>query len=83
LPSTKTIKRSELYRLVWQEPMIQLAKSFAISDVGLAKICRKHDIPRPPRGYWAKCQWRVKWEPLSRDEGAEACTNGSRRMGTS
>ena len=26
-------------------------------NVGLAKICRKHDIPRPPRGYWAKKQF--------------------------
>lgn len=34
--------------------MTKLAKAFGLSDVGLAKICRKHDIPRPPRGYWAK-----------------------------
>jgi hypothetical protein len=53
----KTLKRSELYALVWQEPMARLARKFAISDVGLAKICRKYDIPRPPRGYWAKLQF--------------------------
>ncbi len=52
----QTLKRSELYQIVWQEPMSRLAKRFAISDVGLAKICRKHNIPRPPRGYWAKKQ---------------------------
>jgi hypothetical protein len=55
--ATKTLKRSELYELVWQQPMARLAQTFAISDVGLAKICRKHDIPRPPRGYWAKKQF--------------------------
>lgn len=49
-----TLTRRQLYDRVWQEPMIRLARSFGISDVGLAKICRKHDIPRPPRGYWAK-----------------------------
>jgi hypothetical protein len=27
---------------------------YGISDVGLAKICRKHNIPRPPRVYWAQ-----------------------------
>jgi hypothetical protein len=52
----QTLKRSELYEIVWQEPMSRLAKRFAISDVGLAKICRKYNIPRPPRGYWAKKQ---------------------------
>lgn len=52
----KTIKRSELYRLVWQEPMSRLAKTYGMSDVGLAKVCRKHDIPCPPRGYWARKQ---------------------------
>lgn len=46
MAATKTLKRSELYELVWQQPMARLAQTFAISDVGLAKICRKHDIPR-------------------------------------
>jgi len=27
-----------------------------MSDVGLAKVCRRYDIPRPPPGYWAKLQ---------------------------
>lgn len=25
-----------------------------MSDVGLAKLCRRHSIPLPPRGHWAK-----------------------------
>lgn len=25
-----------------------------MSDVGLAKLCRRHTIPLPPRGHWAK-----------------------------
>lgn len=37
--------RSELYALVWQEPMMKLAKRFKLSDVGLRKICTKHGIP--------------------------------------
>jgi hypothetical protein len=51
---TTTVTRKQLYDLVWSEPMRRLAIRHGISDVGLAKICRKHDIPRPPRGYWAK-----------------------------
>ncbi len=46
--------RTALYRRVWSEPMSKLAGEFGISDVGLAKVCRKHSIPCPSRGYWAK-----------------------------
>src|SRR3546814_2233578 len=34
--------------------MTRLAKEFGLSDVALHKICRKHEIPTPPLGYWAK-----------------------------
>lgn len=56
MSNTMTIKRSKLHELVWREPMSRLAKNYGLSDVGLAKICRKHDVPCPPRGYWAKKQ---------------------------
>jgi len=47
--------------------MTHLAKDFAISDVALHKICRKHDIPNPPLGWWAKkaAGKKVKQTPLS------------------
>lgn len=48
------MKRSELYKKVWSMPIVRLAKELGISDVGLAKACRRHAIPVPPRGYWAK-----------------------------
>ena len=50
----KKISRSELYHRVWETPVTQLAKEYGLSDVGFAKICKKFNIPRPPRGYWAK-----------------------------
>ncbi len=34
--------------------MARLAKDFGLSDVGLSKICDRHRVPTPPRGYWAK-----------------------------
>lgn len=49
-----TFKRRELYDLLWPEPMKTLAARYDISDVALAKIYRRHGIPVPPRGYWAK-----------------------------
>ena len=46
--------RSELYELVWKEPVSHVAKRFGISDIALRKTCVKHNIPTPPLGYWAK-----------------------------
>jgi hypothetical protein len=40
--------------MIWKEPISKVAPRFNISNVALAKICRKHGIPRPPHGYWAK-----------------------------
>jgi hypothetical protein len=60
------LTREELYGLVWSEPMQRLAKRFNISDVGLAKICKKMNIPRPERGYWQRKErgYAVKQIPL-------------------
>lgn len=48
----RLLTRQELYDLVWSKPIRNLAKEFGISDVGLAKACARHNIPRPERGYW-------------------------------
>ena len=45
-----TLSRDDLYELVWSKPMRDLAKDFGISDVGLAKRCRRLGIPVPGRG---------------------------------
>jgi hypothetical protein len=37
--------------------MQKLAKKYGLSDVGLAKTCRRLRIPFPGRGYWAKKQF--------------------------
>jgi hypothetical protein len=49
-----TFTRQELFDLVWSAPTRTIAKRFGISDVGLAKACRRADLLLPPRGYWAK-----------------------------
>jgi hypothetical protein len=51
-----TLSREELYEQVWSEPMWTLAARFGLSDVGLAKTCRRLMIPVPPRGYWQQKQ---------------------------
>ena len=46
--------RQELYDLIWSTPASKLAADFGISDVAIAKRCKKLSVPRPSRGYWAK-----------------------------
>jgi len=46
--------RDVLYEELWTQPMQKLAAKYGISDVGLAKACRKLRLPLPGRGYWAK-----------------------------
>jgi hypothetical protein len=43
--------RKQLYDWVWSQPMRTVAASVGISDVALAKHCKKADIPVPNRGY--------------------------------
>lgn len=33
-----------------------MCRDYGISNVGLAKVCKRYKIPCPPRGYWAKKQ---------------------------
>jgi hypothetical protein len=62
----RVFTREQFYELVWSKPTIRLAKEFAISDVALHKICKKHGIPNPPLGWWAKkaAGKKVKQTPL-------------------
>jgi hypothetical protein len=47
-------RRSDLYHAVWTEPVRVVAAKHGISDVALAKICKKLGVPIPGRGYWAQ-----------------------------
>jgi len=48
------VTRQALYDQVWATPMTKLAKEYGISDVALAKICKKLNVPYPWRGYWRR-----------------------------
>ncbi len=71
-----TLSRRELYEQVWATPMARLAREYGLSDRGLAKICQRHGIPRPPRGYWAKRDHghKVRQTPLPRTAEARTIT---------
>ena len=61
-----TLTREELYKLVWSEPLTKLSKQLGISDVGLAKICKRLNIPRPEHDHWLRSRkgWPVKVKAL-------------------
>ena len=44
--------RSELHALIWSKPLNKLSAELGLSDVGLKKLCKRHDIPTPPQGHW-------------------------------
>ena len=66
----KTITRKELYDEVWSQAVSKLAPKYNLSDVGFTKLCKRCDIPTPPRGYWAKLEAgkKVKKTPLPKHE---------------
>ncbi len=65
--------RKDLYDEVWSQPMSKLAKKYHLSNVGLAKICNKKNIPIPGRGYWAKLAHghKVRRKPLLKSSGTD------------
>ena len=59
------LKKKKGYELigvqkVCSQSVSSLAKEMGISDVGLAKICKRYDIPRPGLRCWAKKQAGLK-----------------------
>ncbi|NMZ47862.1 hypothetical protein [Pseudomonas poae] len=47
-----TFTIAELFEKVWETPMVKLAQDIGVSDVAVAKACRKAGIPLLGRGYW-------------------------------
>jgi hypothetical protein len=58
------VTRAQLHEMIWQEPMIRVARRFGISDVTLRRICDRYDIPRPRAGYWSKVAYGKKLEQV-------------------
>jgi len=54
VPERAEFTRQQLYEAIWATPCQKLAASLGISDVALAKNCKRLGIPRPSLGYWAR-----------------------------
>ncbi len=68
------IDRESLYEEVWSDPVSMVAPRYGLSDVGVAKICRKLAIPLPQRGHWAmvKAGRLMKRAPLPKIKAGHA-----------
>ena len=67
-----SITREQLYERVWSEPIHRLAPQFGLSDVGLAKLCRRHQVPIPGRGYWRRKETGHKVRPTPLPQNSES-----------
>ncbi|OPX85749.1 MAG: hypothetical protein A4E54_02241 [Pelotomaculum sp. PtaB.Bin117] len=47
-------EREKIYKEVCAEPVTIVAKHYGVTDVALHKVCKRLNIPAPPRGYWAR-----------------------------
>lgn len=56
--------REKLYNEVWEQPVTKVAEQYGVSDVAIAKVCRKMRIPVPGRGYWRKLQTSQKMKKI-------------------
>lgn len=52
----RRVTREEMYEQVWSVPIWTLCEQYGLSDNGLRKVCRRLNVPVPPRGYWAKVE---------------------------
>lgn len=54
--SSREISREELFAMVWERPTQEVAKELGVSGVAIGKLCVRLQVPKPPRGYWARVQ---------------------------
>ena len=50
------VSREALYEEVWSRPMLKVAERYGVSSSYMARVCSGMNVPRPPRGHWAKLE---------------------------
>lgn len=76
------LTRESLFELVWSAPLTTIADRIGVSDVGLAKACRRAAIPVPARGHWARIDAGQLIFPLTLPKLAEGMPGLVRIAGT-
>jgi hypothetical protein len=52
MSETKVVSRRQFFDEVWSMPLGQMSKKYGLSTEALVRACTRHQVPRPPRGYW-------------------------------
>ena len=50
------VTRAKIFEEIWTEPMGAVAARYGLTGNGLAKICDRLAIPRPPRSHWTRSE---------------------------
>ena len=45
---------AEMQQMVWEMPTVHIANAYGVSDKAIERFCKKHNLQKPGRGYWAK-----------------------------
>jgi hypothetical protein len=43
-----------MQQMVWEMPATHIALEYGVSSKAIENFCKKHQIQKPGRGYWAK-----------------------------
>jgi hypothetical protein len=64
-PQIVRYDREELYERAWAMPVVKVACLYGVSNVAIAKACKRLQVPVPGLGYWAKkaANQPVKYRP--------------------
>jgi hypothetical protein len=56
---TDSFTKKDLQEKLWEIPTTKIAKLYNCSDKAIEKWCKKWNLSKPPRGYWAKKKAKV------------------------
>ena len=49
----------ELEKMLWTESTLKISKKLGVSDKAIEKFAKRHNLSKPPRGYWTKKNAKV------------------------
>tara|TARA_R110000772_G_scaffold249530_2_gene363852 strand:+ start:34561 stop:35289 length:729 start_codon:yes stop_codon:yes gene_type:complete len=47
-------KKEEIQKMLWEMPVVDIARELGVSDVTIHTFCKKNLLNKPGRGYWQK-----------------------------
>jgi hypothetical protein len=54
MTETTIFSRREFYHYIWSTPLAVQTRDYGLTEIRLAELCAKHQVPCPPHGYWKR-----------------------------